>query len=118
MLGPRNLNLEKEKRDQALSLLEELEILDQAHKLPSQMSGGQQQRVAIARALILNPRYIFADEPTGNLDSVSGKRVMEIIERVNKEQNTTVILVTHEEDYAARADREIYLVDGRAVTRS
>lgn len=115
LLGPRNLGLEKEKRKDALSLLEELEILDQAHKLPSEMSGGQQQRVAIARALVLNPRYLFADEPTGNLDSISGKRVMEIIERVNKVHKTTVVLVTHEKDYAARAEREIYLVDGRVA---
>jgi len=115
LLGPKNLNLEKQKRDDALALLDELEIADQSHKLPSEMSGGQQQRVAIARALVLNPRYLFADEPTGNLDSVSGLRVMEILERVNKEQKTTIVLVTHEADYAARAQREIYLVDGRVA---
>ena len=117
LLGPRNLGLEGEKKERALELLDYLEIADQAYKFPSQMSGGQQQRVAIARSLILNPKYLFADEPTGNLDSITGKKVMEIIERVNREQKTTVVLVTHEEDYAARADREIYLVDGRVESR-
>lgn len=113
LLGPRNLGLEAQKKQRALELLEELEILEQANKLPANMSGGQQQRVAIARALILEPSYIFADEPTGNLDSVSGASVMKILKRVNKEFNTTVIMVTHERDYAAMAQREIFLVDGR-----
>ena len=113
LLGPKNLKIEKQTRPRALELLEELEIADQAHKLPSEMSGGQQQRVAIARALILNPSYIFADEPTGNLDSTSGGRVMDILERVNKQHKTTIVLVTHEPDYSARAQREIFLVDGR-----
>lgn len=114
LLGPRNLNQDNEYKKRALELLEDLEILEQAHKFPSQMSGGQQQRVAIARALVLNPSYIFADEPTGNLDSVSGQRVMNILQKINKEMNTTIVLVTHEPDYAALANREIFLVDGRA----
>lgn len=113
LLPPRNLNLLQEKKEEALKLLEQLEIFDQAQKLPHQMSGGQQQRVAIARALIMKPDYIFADEPTGNLDSVTGKNVMKIIQKVNEEMKTTIILVTHEEDYAAMAKREIFLKDGR-----
>lgn len=113
LLGPRNLGREKELRQKGLELMERLEILEQAEKLPANMSGGQQQRVAIARALILDPKYIFADEPTGNLDSVSGKAVMNILKQINKDLGTTIALVTHERDYAAMAQREIYLVDGR-----
>jgi len=115
LLGPRNLDLHEEKKGFALELLEKLEISDQVHKLPSQMSGGQQQRVAIARALIMRPKYIFADEPTGNLDSVSGIRVMEILKEINKNDKTTIVLVTHEPDYAAMAKQEIFLVDGKVL---
>jgi len=113
LLAPRNLGKDKEKKDFALSLMKELEIEKHADKLPAQMSGGEQQRVAIARALIMDPKYIFADEPTGNLDSVSGQMVMKILKKINQELGTTVVLVTHERDYAAMAQREIFLVDGR-----
>lgn len=117
LLPPRNLGMEKQKKDYAYHLLDQLEISDQVHKLPSQMSGGQQQRVAIARSLIMDPKYIFADEPTGNLDSVSGQRVMNILSDINKRIGTTIVLVTHEPDYAAMAQREIFLVDGRVENR-
>lgn len=113
LLPARNLGREVEKRDHAVALFEELNIGKQIHKLPSQMSGGEQQRVAIARALILNPRYIFADEPTGNLDTANAQVVMNILQRVNRENKTTICLVTHEPDFARLASREIYLVDGR-----
>jgi len=115
LLGPRNLGVQSEKLDYAKDLLKEFDVADQAHKLPSQMSGGQQQRVAIARALVMNPKYLFADEPTGNLDSTNGLRVMEILSRINKELGTTIVLVTHESDYSAMAKREIILVDGHIV---
>lgn len=115
LLGPRNLGLHDEKKDYALELLESFGVADQSHKLPSQMSGGQQQRVAIARALIMNPKYIFADEPTGNLDTSNAQRVMGILQRINKDMKTTICLVTHEPDYAQMADREILLTDGRIV---
>lgn len=113
LLPARNLGREDEKREYAESLLKELNISKQIHKLPSQMSGGEQQRVAIARALIMNPRYIFADEPTGNLDTANAQTVMDILQRVNRENKTTICLVTHEPDFARLARREIYLVDGR-----
>lgn len=111
LLPARNLNLKKEK--EALALLEELDIATQAHKFPSQMSGGEQQRVAIARALILNPKYIFADEPTGNLDTKNAEVVMNILKRQNQKFGTTIALVTHDPDYSKQAGREIFLVDGR-----
>lgn len=117
LLGPRNLGLQEEYKKRAIELMEEFEIGDQIHKYPSQMSGGQQQRVAIARALIMKPKYIFADEPTGNLDSITGLRVMNFLKRINKEDGTSIILVTHEPDYAAMAEREIYLIDGHISSR-
>lgn len=113
LLPARNHHLHKEKKDYALQLLEELEIADQAHKLPSQMSGGQQQRVAIARSLIMRPKHIFADEPTGNLDTHNASKVMNMLLKINKEFNTTILLVTHEPDFANMAKREIILVDGK-----
>lgn len=116
LLPARNLNLHVEKQKRALELLDNFGIADKKDKLPGQMSGGEQQRVAIARALIMNPRYIFADEPTGNLDSMNGKIVMDILKQINKSNNTTIALVTHEPDYAAMATREIQLIDGRLAS--
>jgi len=81
--------------------------------LPSQLSGGQQQRVAIARALAGDPRFLLADEPTGNLDSEMANQVMELLERINRE-GTTIVMVTHDPDLAARAHRNIHILDGRA----
>lgn len=115
LLGPRNLKLLQDKKNYAMELLDAFGVADQAHKLPSQMSGGQQQRVAIARALVMNPKYIFADEPTGNLDSISGQKVMEILLKINRELKTTICLVTHEPDYAQLAQREIFLADGKII---
>ncbi|MBI2342962.1 MAG: ABC transporter ATP-binding protein [Deltaproteobacteria bacterium] len=116
LLAPRNVGLLEEKRPQAMALLEQFDIVGEKDKFPAQMSGGQQQRVAIARALIMNPRYIFADEPTGNLDTVNGMKVMQILQEVHRRDRTTIILVTHEPDYAAMASREIDLCDGRLVS--
>lgn len=118
LLPARNLGLLQEKNKEALSLMEELDVLSQKDKYPSQMSGGQQQRVAIARALALKPRYLFADEPTGNLDTANAAIVMNILKRTNKEFGTTIALVTHEPDFAAMANREIYLIDGQISHRS
>lgn len=121
MLPVRNLNLKSsekiDKEKEAKKLLEELDVASQKDKLPTQMSGGQQQRVAIARALIMQPKYIFADEPTGNLDTHNAAVVMKIFKRINKEFETTICLVTHEPDFAAQAEKEIYLVDGRIAER-
>ncbi|OQA30213.1 MAG: putative ABC transporter ATP-binding protein [archaeon ADurb.Bin336] len=82
---------------------------------PNQLSGGQKQRVAIARALAMNPKIIVADEPTGSLDSKSGKHVMEILDNLHKKQKVTVILVTHDESIGKLADRRIMIRDGKIV---
>ncbi|MDH5392070.1 MAG: ABC transporter ATP-binding protein [Gammaproteobacteria bacterium] len=97
------------------ALFELFDIQTARDKLPSQLSGGEQQRVAIVRALSMKPRYLFADEPTGNLDSVNSKIVMDILKKANKEWGMTLILVTHEPDYAAMAEKEIFLKDGVIV---
>jgi putative ABC transport system ATP-binding protein/lipoprotein-releasing system ATP-binding protein len=113
LMPARNLGLHHEKEEQALGLLKEFDIASKANHFPSQMSGGEQQRVAIARALIMEPKYIFADEPTGNLDSVNGQIVMDLLKKINEERGATLVIVTHEPDYAQMARREIVLVDGR-----
>lgn len=96
-------------------LLADLDMADQIHKRPDQLSGGQRQRAAIARALANDPLIILADEPTGNLDTRNSEIVQEIFGRLVHEQGRTVIAVTHEESFAAAAERNVHLVDGRIV---
>lgn len=97
----------------ARAWLEALDVLDVADKRASDMSGGQSQRVAVARALVSGPRVVFADEPTGSLDSLNGETVMELLVSAARDRGTTVVLVTHEARIAAYADREIVIRDGR-----
>jgi putative ABC transport system ATP-binding protein len=97
---------------QAQQWLERLEVGDVAGKLPGEVSGGQAQRVAVARALVAGPRVVFADEPTGALDSLNGELVMELLVGAAREQGASVVLVTHEPRVAAYADREVVLQDG------
>jgi putative ABC transport system ATP-binding protein/lipoprotein-releasing system ATP-binding protein len=108
----RKINMHIERRDSGIELLKEFGIHDKANHFPSQLSGGEQQRVAIARALVTNPTYIFADEPTGNLDSINGQAVMNLFIKINKERNTTILFVTHDAEFAKLARRQIHLVDG------
>lgn len=100
----------------AYEWLERLEVADIAAKQPGELSGGEGQRVAVARALVGEPRVLFADEPTGALDSLNGERVMSLLVDAARSGGTSVILVTHESRVAAYADREVVMRDGRVVT--
>jgi len=99
----------------AQGLLAEVELTDRAHHYPSQLSGGEQQRVAIARALANDPPIVFADEPTGNLDSTTGRHIMDLLLSVRGSRRATLVLVTHDAELAALADRRLALRDGRPV---
>lgn len=103
-----------ERRRRATELLEKLGLGDRLEHTPAQLSGGEQQRVAIARALIGNPAIIFADEPTGNLDTRSSREIMNILKKLN-EEGKTLVIVTHEPDIASWAERIIRLQDGKIV---
>jgi putative ABC transport system ATP-binding protein len=102
----------------AAALLDEVGLTDRGHHYPSQLSGGEQQRVAIARALANDPPILLADEPTGNLDSVTGRHIIDLLAEVNRSRRATVVLVTHDAELAARADSRISLRDGRIVEMS
>lgn len=102
-------------RERALSVLEALGLGEYIERRPSQLSGGQQQRVSIARAVANDPRIILADEPTGNLDSKNGAIVMDVFERLAREEGITIVMVTHERTFASRTSRQIVLRDGRIV---
>ena len=106
----------KQRNDQGRAGLAGVGLADLEHSTPSQLSGGQQQRVALARALINNPAVLLADEPTGNLDTKTSHEIMDIIRKLNREQQVTVILVTHEADIGAYADRMIVMRDGKIVS--
>ncbi len=109
----RGLLPRKEIRARAMKLLDMVDMQNKYTNKPSQLSGGQQQRVAIARALANEPKILLGDEPTGNLDSRSANNVYQLFDRLNRELNQTIIVVTHDEEFANRAGRRIHLVDGK-----
>ncbi|WP_375430211.1 ABC transporter ATP-binding protein [uncultured Friedmanniella sp.] len=107
-----------ERRRRGMEALEELELADKADSLANNLSGGQKQRVVIARALVNRPSVIFADEPTGNLDSATGGVVEDTLVDLNVNRGMTLVLVTHDDDLAMRMQRQVYLRDGRVVDRA
>jgi putative ABC transport system ATP-binding protein len=113
--GKTKLKFSPQKR--ALTLLKKFGIYERKDFFPNKISGGQQQRVAIARAIIMNPKIILADEPTGNLDSKTGPEILGILEGLHREFGTTIVMVTHEKNIANRADKQIYIKDGKLVEK-
>ncbi len=105
----------KERTEKAKQYLKLVGLEKQMDRMANEMSGGQQQRVGIARALAVNPRIIFADEPTGNLDSKTTKEVLKLMRRIVREQNQTLIMVTHDNYLAGFADKQIHIVDGKVM---
>ncbi len=106
---------EKEAEEKAALILQQMGLADRSSHLPSQLSGGQQQRIAIARALVGEPKLILADEPTGALDSATGKEILKLMEKLN-EDGQTIVLITHDMDIAEKARRIIRIEDGRIVS--
>jgi lipoprotein-releasing system ATP-binding protein len=115
LLPTRKNNTLLEKKPYAIELLKRFELGDHIHKLPGQLSGGQQQRVAVIRAIVTKPRYLFADEPTGNLDSMNAKMVMDIFSDLNQSEKMTIVFVTHDSDFAKIAQRQLHLKDGQLI---
>jgi putative ABC transport system ATP-binding protein len=105
----------KERRELATEALEKVGLSNRLKHFPNQLSGGQRQRVAIARAIVGRPQIILADEPTGNLDSVMGNEIMDILINLNKKEGTTIVMVTHDEHMAHKTDRLVRLFDGSQV---
>src|SRR4051812_40186326 len=115
VMVPLELRGERDAGRRAHDLLDRVGLADRLDHFPTQLSGGEQQRVAIARAFVNAPRILFADEPTGNLDSETGARIVQLIEELNRSSGSTVVIVTHDVALAARTNRIIRLSDGRVV---
>jgi putative ABC transport system ATP-binding protein len=106
----------EERRGRAVELLNKMELGDRMEHLPATLSGGEKQRVAIARALINRPKIVFADEPTGNLDTATGDAIMAILSRLHREQGMTLLMVTHDMELAKTADRVVRMQDGEVLS--
>ena len=118
VLVPMEIAGDKQPARRAVTLLADVGLADRTHHYPSQLSGGEQQRVAIARALANDPPLLLADEPTGNLDSQTGRQIIELLLDVNRTRQTTIVLVTHDPELAALADVTVALRDGRVARLS
>ncbi len=115
ILVPMEIARRRDAAARARALIEEVGLTDRAHHYPSQLSGGEQQRIAIARALANDPPIVFADEPTGNLDSTTGRHIMDLLLNVRRARQSTLVLVTHDAELASLADTRLVLRDGRPV---
>ena len=115
IMVPMEIARRRDAAPRAKQLLDEVGLSDRGHHYPSQLSGGEQQRVAIARALANDPPIVLADEPTGNLDSTTGRHIMELLLAVRRARGSTLVLVTHDAELAALADSRLVLRDGRPV---
>jgi putative ABC transport system ATP-binding protein len=118
VLIPMEIARRRDASARARQLLSEVGLTERAHHYPSQLSGGEQQRIAIARALANDPAIVLADEPTGNLDSATGRHIMELLVNVHRTRQTTLVLVTHDAELASQADTRLVLRDGRPVNPS
>jgi putative ABC transport system ATP-binding protein len=103
------------RKERAIALLQQMQLEQRLDHLPGALSGGEKQRVAIARALVNNPKILFADEPTGNLDSQTGEAVMQILDEIHKSKNVAILMVTHDNELAKRTDRILRMQDGEIV---
>ncbi len=106
----------KEAKSRAQTLLEQVDLTNRGHHYPTELSGGEQQRIAIARAFANNPKILLADEPTGNLDSKNGAHIFDLMTELHKQNNVTLVLVTHDQHLAEMAQRQIVLKDGRVLS--
>lgn len=113
VMFPAELNRDPDAAPRARELLHRVDLLGRADNFPHQLSGGEKQRVALCRALINNPQIVFADEPTGNLDSANGAVILQLLLKLRREINTTLVLATHSREISATADRILRLIDGR-----
>ena len=118
VLVPMEIAGARDARERATALLDEVGLAARAHHYPSQLSGGEQQRIAIARALANDPPLLLADEPTGNLDTATGHAIIELLLGINRTRGTTLVLVTHDQELAARAEVTVALKDGRIASIS
>lgn len=118
IMFPAELRRDVRAEEKAEILLRRVGLIERSHNFPHQLSGGEKQRVAICRALINDPKIVFADEPTGNLDSANGKAVLELLLELQKERQSTLVLVTHSTEIAEMADRVVLLKDGKIVCDS
>lgn len=113
---PLELNGTRDARRRAMTMLDQVQLSERIHHTPRQLSGGEQQRVALARAFVTQPAILFADEPTGNLDKKTGQTIIDLIFRLNRDQHTTLVLVTHDPALAERCDRTLQLDGGRLIS--
>lgn len=116
ILIPLEIRGDKGAKERASQLLEEVGLTNRGHHYPTELSGGEQQRVAVARAFANDPKILLADEPTGNLDSRNGQHIFELMTKLHKDKQTTLVLVTHDQELAEKAERQIRMRDGKIVS--